>query len=687
MEKKRQYLINTFEDSFTNPFEDINANGLNPEQINEYWCSPFSNGLLTDFDENRFRTSRIPIILQGSRGSGKTMILKYFAFHSQLERAKKTPKKSYLDVVKNEGSIGFYFRCDDSFIKTFQALFKSHAEDTTCFEYYLELVFCEKLLLMIDKISENNELQEIDLDDFAKISIKNTFDELEFEIVSYQDLNEFIHTQIKYVDNYKNRAAFTNEDFNPQAIFPLFSLSENMIIYLKSHVSQFRDVIFVLMIDEFENLTADLQRRFNTLIKFVHLDITLRIGRRSEGIVTTETVNKEEYLRKNHDYLLASLEKEYDKKDNNTYRDYFLNIAQKRFSSCMKDMGSNYNILSILGDKENLDLECQENCRGKDRHIMTVLRQAKELDEDKELCSEIAKIISNKEKPIAETLNALWVIRKKRSDMSYLQAAEFARQAMEGYFNKEENEAVKKYRADYINKYRYAITVFICSVYKRPKLYYGFNAISYLANGNTRTFINLCRTIISDALFYERSNFFKTGSISKETQSRAIHNFAQEEFDDVCSIITYGYNIRNLVFNLGNMLAIYHKDKKIRCPETNQFTFDESTLSEEDFRFIKMAQSWAMIIKKERPQRATAGNNQKVDLFHINKIFYPIFNISYRTRGGVNLSFSSEEIHEMLRKQDVLRDIEEIEDIKKHKNSKKKNSDNSQIAGQLSLFD
>ena len=39
------------------------------------------------------------------------------------------------------------------------------------------------------------------------------------------------------------------------------------------------------------------------------------------------------------------------------------------------------------------------------------------------------------------------------------------------------------------NKYRYAITVFICSVYKRPKLYYGFNAICYLSNGNTRTFI------------------------------------------------------------------------------------------------------------------------------------------------------------------------------------------------------
>lgn len=696
MEDKKPSFARTYRDTFKNPFEDINANELNPEQINDYWCSPFSKGLLTDFDENSFRTNKVPIILQGSRGSGKTMILKYFAFPAQFERSKKNKKESYLDLVKLEGSIGFYFRCDDSFIKTFQTLFEGN-KGTACFEHYLELALCSKILEMIRKVLNSGELKDLDIEEFVKTTTNNYIKNID----TLQLLEDFISDQIQYINSYRNRVAFTNEEFRPQNVMTLFSLSNNMIDYLKENISEFRDVIFVLMIDEFENLTKDLQRRFNTLIKFVRPNITIRVGRRSEGIITTETVNKEEYLRKNHDYFLASLEKEYDKKDNNAYREYFLDIAKRRFSIYVND-GKEYDLLRMLGDRENLDLECRENCRGRNKHIESILKQAKEIEEDSRLCSEIIQIISNKENPIAETLNALWVIRAKNNktnkDFDFLQVAHNVKNIMHGYFNKENSDEIKKYGDDYTNKYRYAITVYICSVYKRPKLYYGFNAISYLANGNTRTFINLCRAIISDALFYENDTFRRTGVITKETQSRAIHNYSQEEFDEVCAIITYGYNIRNLIINIGNVFSVYHKDKRIRYPETNQFTFDVSALqlfNSDDFNIIQMALSWAMIIKRERLQRLTAGSSQKGYIYHINKIFYPIFNISYRTRGGVNEEFSSDEIHEMLRKQDVFSGVEDIEEYRERKKSVKKHSvykgkkakNNGQIPGQLSLFE
>ena len=72
---------------FKNPFDDYNANVLDPELIMQYWFTPFSTGALKDFDEKRFFTQKMPIILQGSRGSGKTTILKYFSFPVQCERA------------------------------------------------------------------------------------------------------------------------------------------------------------------------------------------------------------------------------------------------------------------------------------------------------------------------------------------------------------------------------------------------------------------------------------------------------------------------------------------------------------------------------------------------------------------------------------------------------------------------
>ena len=124
-----------------------------------------------------------------------------------------------------------------------------------------------------------------------------------------------------------------------------------------------------------------------------------------------------------------------------------------------------------------------------------ILKEIPELSEDENMRERIIEIIKNDENPIAETLNALWVLREKKN---YYDAAKNVANIMRSYFAKDGQEDTKKYANDYTNKYRYAITVFICSVYKRPKLYYGFNAICYLSNGNTRTFINLCRTIISD---------------------------------------------------------------------------------------------------------------------------------------------------------------------------------------------
>ena len=116
-------LITT--DLFSNPFEEINANVIDSKRIVEYWCNPFELGLLTNFDEHKFRTSKIPIILQGSRGSGKTTILKYYSFPAQLERSELHQEKSVLKRIKAEGEIGFYYRCEESLYQHLQLFLRS----------------------------------------------------------------------------------------------------------------------------------------------------------------------------------------------------------------------------------------------------------------------------------------------------------------------------------------------------------------------------------------------------------------------------------------------------------------------------------------------------------------------------------------------------------------------------------
>lgn len=668
-------------DIFENPFEDINANVLDPRQIVEYWCSPFERGILNDFDEHMFRTCKVPIILQGSRGSGKTTILKYFSYPAQLERAEKK-KVSLLSVITDEKEVGFYYRCDDSFISTFKSIFQSLNPDgwTKIFDNYLELIFCKNILELYCLLVKRGEFipdfeQEMIQEILKDTSLSGSLDEYSMDCL-YKKISE----QVYYINDYKNRSIFVEETFEPEIILELFSISGEIVNQIKKHIPALSNVLFVFMFDEFENLTHELQRRFNTLIKFARDDISLRIGRRSEGIITNETVNDVEYLRENNDYYLASLDREVEQKDGNNLREYFLGIAQKRFLTMQKNNGANFELLTMFGDKENLDAECREVCRGRITHLQYVLREDAVIAKNDELCEQIIQIIRNVENPIAETINALWVIRSRKDK---IETAEQVARTMNSFFSDKKDIHVKKYAADYNNKYRYAITVFLCSVYKKDKLYYGFNAISYLSNGNPRTFINLCRTIISDAYFFEKKKFLEMGTISKETQSKAIHNFAKSEFDEICSIIKYGESIRTLILNIGNIFSDYHKDRKVRYPETNQFYFDEMSLYENDKEIIKTALSWSMIIKKERAQRITAGDSKKGDLYHINKVFYPIFNISYRTRGGVNPKFDRQQMHDMLIRGDIASNIVNKGTESATAKRKTKPVDN----GQLSIFD
>lgn len=646
------------ENSFNNPFEDINANVMEPRKILDCWCNPFTSGFLTEIGEKEFYTNKMPIILEGSRGSGKTTILKYFSYPVQLELSKDRKNNSFTEQVQSDGGFGIYFRCDESFIKAFQVIFSMQTQSqwVSVFEHYFELFIVKNLLDVIEVMDNYQSFEDIILNE---LKLKAS---LEFSAFSF--FKEYIYKEIAYIDNYKNNAIFTDEPFEPSKILSIYQLSSTIIGVLKQVEIKWKDINVLLLIDEFENLDNKLQKMFNTLIKFTTNDISLRIGRRSEGLVTKQTINDTEYLRENHDYLLISLLK--DRKINDI-KPYFIEIAKKRFSLYQEFCDED--IHDIFGATENLDWEAKEISRGKKDHIFQILKTNTDLSSNNKLLYEVASIIECDENPIAEMLNALWVIRSKEDK---LYAAKSTKDIMTAAFSRANinDKEIKKYKSDYNNKYRYSLVTLMCSIYKKTKLYYSLNTICHLSNSNARMFINFCRAIFNDALFYERDQFFKTKKISAQIQSKAIHEVSQEEFKNVCSIIQHGNKIRNLVQNLGNVFSDYSRDKKVRYPETNQFIFDYDNLDREYQRIIDIADNWAVILKRQKVQRVTAGIPRKGYIYYINRSYAPIFNISYRTRGGVNVNYTKDEIEQMCNGQTLIFKLDKnIEkDVEKNKN-------------------
>ena len=663
---------------FKNPFDDYNANVLDPELIMQYWFTPFSTGALKDFDEKRFFTQKMPIILQGSRGSGKTTILKYFSFPVQCERALQNRITIRQQLLKDEG-VGFYFRCDDSFLKEFKSVFSIAVESkwTSCFEHYLELFFVKSLIELIFKLgkdySDNFPDEILKTSNLCELRADCNFTDM-------HSFSEYIDAEIRYINTFKNESLFTQAKFEPKHVWSIYDISSKLIHAIAQTAPELSKLNYLLLIDEFENLPQELQKQFNTMIKFCRPDISMRIGRRSENIVTKETINDVEYLREQHDYHLIVLDQEQDVQ---SLRSYLLGIAKKRLEAMDSSLFPT-SIIDILGDKEDLDAECQKIANAKNLHLRYVLNSNPRIKADDRLLDQIISIISYPQNRIAETLNALWVSRCEQ-DENPLDVAKFTVNAMHAFFNKGEHQLLEKYKNDYSNKYRYAITILICTAYKKDKLYYGFNTLCHLSEGNARTFINLCKAIISDALFYEKKRFLSTMKISPESQSRAIRSYSRSEFNSVCSIIQNGNSIREFLLCLGNVFSEFHRDKLVRYPETNQFIYNPDDLSPEDRKTLEIAISWSLIKKKKDTQRLSAGISKEGDIYTINKIFTPIFNISYRTRGGVNVHFSAEEIGEMLKGQ--FQKSKLSTSTKRKRISPTKDIKNIPPADQLSFFD
>ena len=93
------------------------------------------------------------IILEGTRGSGKTTVLKYFSFAVQSERAKSN-NLSLINQIKLEKSIGFYFRCDDAFINTAYSLFQNKPKEhwLSFFEHYFELMISRFIVSLLKEL-------------------------------------------------------------------------------------------------------------------------------------------------------------------------------------------------------------------------------------------------------------------------------------------------------------------------------------------------------------------------------------------------------------------------------------------------------------------------------------------------------------------------------------------------------
>ena len=406
-----------------------------------------------------------------------------------------------------------------------------------------------------------------------------------------------------------------------------FGIPELLISVLPT----FESITVIILLDEYENFLVYQQKVLNTLLRFTKAHIKFRIGMRLEGFRTYDMIAEEDFIKEGREYRKVVFEEIVNK--SNEYQKFLCEISRKRLKAIplLKERGFT-DIKKILSVSEDLEQEAIELYKQKPERI--ILHFSSKLP-IKDL--EQVRCPTN---PLLELMNCVWLARGV--------SAEKTIKSMNDYLNKKKSEDGEKYRSDYINKYKLSLAFLLCSIYHKPKQYYSFNTFAFLSSGIVGHFIELCRRSFAAADWGDADILFNEGIIKKAFQHKAAIEFSSAEKQQIVRIETYGGLISKFVENIGNIFRGYHLDFKMRYPETNQFAINLDSIQDKELQSaMKAAVRWTIIQRKPKIQRSGPSENLQ-DIYTINRIFSPSFQISYRTRGGKSVSLKEASLKKLM---------------------------------------
>lgn len=593
-------------------------------EVVQFWCPPYDCYKLNVDELEHSKTS---IIIEGARGSGKTMLLKHLSYFCVKEEYKESSVLS--ELIKAE-YLGVYFRYSADYSSLFEMLRCTNASKNILFDRYFQLSMSIELCKVL--IDFESEIEKEELDQFYA-AMKST---LLCECNSLQGLLKILKEEIAKQDIMIKRSQY--EPIDEASISSmdnvLFSFIENIHLCIK----RLSSVLFLLIIDEYENI-GEFQRIINSYIRQTEgeKNYSFRIGVRPSGIYDYMTNISNESIQENRDFIRHRLI--IDKIGRSTEFSLFVReVTNRRLMMTPLFRENNTDIVDILGFKEDLDLEAKVVVGGKKKHFDEITGQV-----SSEEAENIIGALSNDN----ALVEAYHIMRYKRKD-----TVEKIVEARDEYLRGDKTAAAKKYSLDFKSKYRAALLFWLIDKYKAKKMYYSFTTYLYLSSGSIYDFIGLCRTLFDEleSEYYERLRDSRI--IPMKIQTLAAQKYAYSQLEKIKYNHEYGKHMWCFVQNLCSVFSYYHKaDLCLKYPETNQFFIagDIENPGSVNGDIWASLIKWGVVISKNNLQRATLTSKRITQLYYINKVFYPIYGISCRFRGGFNYALTEDAWNHMIR--------------------------------------
>lgn len=558
-------------------------------QIFDLFAEPFYFPALQD--------SR-PCVLEGGRGTGKTTVLRGLSYQGQY-----AIHKNDIYAFDKAPFIGIYHRVNTNHVRAFVGGNLNEQDWERVFAHYFNLLICRDILIFIRWHNELNP-QDIALSEHAckliakAINIQETCNNLNrllemFDMAMYSfqsEVNNIIDGEL-----------------------PKLSMAGDPIKIITEYATslpQFRDKVFFILLDEYENYEDYQQKIINSLIKHSSENYTFKIGVRELGWRVKHTMNHTELLYDPADYVLFNIEQKLTESES-TFSDFAKNVCEQRIRKILAENNEEaiYEIdsalkgLTIEEEAELLEVKKTQHYKAYDSLPKIVKRKLKDISALYQFFLAYWAAVHNM--PIIDVIEE-FISNREKVDMRY-----------ENY----------KYEMLFkIRKGRGKSGI--------QKYYSGWMTYTKLANGNIRYLMELVYRAYERHLNDEQS---LSVPVSPKDQTYAAQEAGLKNLMELEGLWKNGAQLTKLLLGVGRIFQVLASSEGKSAPEKNQFSIEKSGILSQEFEELMRAAVMHLALIRTPGNKLSDDHNTRDYLYMLHPIYSAYFQFSHRKKRKLNL--------------------------------------------------
>lgn len=621
----------------SNPFDITKAVDYTDSDIYKYWVDLGDDN--QGFEGLIKPDTLMPMIIVGSKGSGKTHVMKYFSYELQKIRC-QAEAPSMQEGLAKEKFIGVYIRCSGFNSDKFNGKGVDDEKWSILHSYFWELWVGERLVNVLIDLRENGSINEVNEEEIVS-DIMGMFLKQKEGIKTFGALNDYFIELQRGVDYQVQNFMFLGlERPQVEVLLTTAKLTYGIPALLKEKIPFFKNKYILYLIDELENFSAEQQQLIQTLIREKPVACTFRVGTRPYGVRTLKTLRGVE---ENHDgaefeaVILDEFLRNYK-----YYPKYVTDILINRLRNSGISLPREFSLESLFEEQTNSDILKQVASK-KDRqsrsYMATLETKLTKIPLQKEVIAEIMFNIAYPDDILIERTNVFLMYsaikdNKERSIEVYVNASKEIAQSARSYAVDGSRDNL---HATKLEKYKQDMVDTLAREGRVEIPYNGLSKLIELSCGTPRTILCLLKAAFNNQYYNTGKVPFEEGrKLTVKSQRIGIESTYDWFFEENRIPSMAQARATDAIMRLGDYLRkARFADLPPQC-SINIFTLNAGELSPNARMVFEALLSYSYIVQTD--ERRQINSDNKTHVYQLNKILYPKYELALSKRGSINFT-------------------------------------------------